>query len=162
MRYLHLNRPAVQTKVTPSRRRTRAVALTSLAISAVLGLATADSALARMTRPPSSWEPTAPIGTKPTSASVSCSPNPVVHPNTAQCTAVVEGLYTIPAGKVSWTTSGNGYFPSTACELAADRCTVSYRPAAGDVNANITVHATYLGSAHHDGSSASTVLAVRS
>ena len=163
-RNLQPNRPEVQTKLTSSRRRIRAAALTSLALSAILGVATADSAFARMTRPPGapqSYEYDT-ATTRSTAVSVSCSPNPVVYPNAAQCTAVVGSDYTTPSGKVSWTTSGNGYFPSTACELATGRCTVSYRPAAGDVNANITIQATYLGNANHYGSSASALLAVRS
>ena len=112
-RNVQFNRPEVQTKVTTSRRRTRAAALTSLAVSAILGVATADTAHARITRPPSSSSEPAPagVGKLPTSVSVSCSPNPVVYPNTAQCTAIVGGEYTIPSGKVSWNDVGERLLP---------------------------------------------------
>ncbi len=109
----------------------------------------------------------APVGVSITKAStvlqLSCSPNPVVYPQNTQCTARVSSAYAIPTGKVTWTTSGNGYFPSPGCELSAGACSVSYSPAAGDVNApdDITITGTYVGTANFGASSSTVQLAVR-
>lgn len=113
----------------------------------------------------------APVGvliTKaPTVVDVSCSPNPVVYPQDSRCTARVSSS-TIPTGKVTWKTSGNGYFPSTACELSAgdpngSSCSVSYRPAASDVNVagGVTITGTFVGTANFEASFDTALLAVR-
>ena len=94
---------------------------------------------------------------------VSCSPNPVVYPDSVQCTATVTGPTTAPTGKVTWTSSGLGGFTFVSCSLSGGTCSVAYRPAATDVRltGGITIRATYLGDNNHRETANVTTLAVR-
>ncbi len=98
-----------------------------------------------------------------TAIRASCSPNPVIYPDRATCTATVTSQYFTPTGKVTWSTSGRGYFVSSACVLERGTCSVPYKPSAADVGwtGGINIRAAYLETAEYTASSTTTSLAVR-
>lgn len=91
-----------------------------------------------------------------TTASVTCSPNPIaVHAQTA-CTVTVTdttaGSPVTPTGSVAFGSSGSGAFSSATCALfgtgATATCLVGYTPAAGSEGAQ-TITANYSGDSIH-------------
>jgi hypothetical protein len=90
-----------------------------------------------------------------TTTSVSCDPSSIPQANSTTCTAVVDSASGDDAtGEVDWTTtSSEGEFDSTPCELSSSSCYVTYTDY---VVGTWTITASYIGDGNNDPSHGTT------
>ncbi|MFN2546089.1 MAG: Ig-like domain repeat protein [Myxococcales bacterium] len=104
------------------------------------------------------------VTTRSTATSVSCSPNPDSVDAPARCTATAADASgagaSVPAGGVTFASSGAGAFDSASCFLdATGSCSVNWTPWAVGTGTQ-TISASYGGDSIHAGSTGSSALGV--
>jgi hypothetical protein len=103
---------------------------------------------------------------RPTSTSVSCSPNPVSEGTPTTCTATVSGGQPIPTGAVTFTSSDSRFSGPKACPLSASggsaSCSVTFTPPSAEnfVQYTTTITADYQGDSDNAPSSGSQTVTV--